>query len=730
MNSYSLHVNHYKLFLKVQFEMADNPDKISVQDIINSHPDIAKLTKKNGQGYLLVSQHNIQSKVLNAQKFGSPAGRTRAKNAFEKGYEPSRPGNRQKMNDADESMLECWALHLLEEGYTLYTSTLRRMVFFFFLLIFTHNLQTDIILSQYESRTVDEKSVSRGWVSHFLERHPSLQRKSTIIVDAARAAACTQLNLSPFYDQYYQFITDHKIKPELTFNLDETSINFSQRFKGKVITKENMPDPIVVQADRVLSCTLVLCIPARGKALDAQLLWPQQKIPAEFAGFPACGIRIQTGQSYQTRLSYERMMLDYFIPAMIERRLVLNAPSESVLLLVDGHNSRFSLEVIETCIASNIHIMVLPAHSSSITQPLDAKTNGVLKNVFAKEAAQLVNQLQNHSPIREDAQRHPAAEEKENPSEQIMKEPDQVDDDEKTEPIEKAVGDELDDEYSNLPSMEMQQKLFPERGPFTGSAAAHRELLAKVLPVALETALHSKVTAASWEAAGLFPFNKEAIMKQLPLGSSIIQPATKRPNISGKVITTLEFLIEVLQWEISPLQESVEKEEKTGTDCSKMKERQTILARKLACAKSKMELKEIYDRIASTQRVLSEMLRTMQKRDVDDWYETQMAKQEISSSSSEEETEQPVPYKQEKPASLIINTAKPVNKIDDVIPKLPSSTILETKDPEKETKTKQLSNSSDVVSLTSQVEVSKRRSSRISHPKWDDDYLPLSVLGD
>ena len=567
--------------------------------------------------------------------------------------------------------------------------------------------------------------MSRGWVSHFLQRHPSLQRKSTIIVDAARAAACTQLNLSPFYDQYYQFITDYKIKPELTFNLDETSINFSQRFKGKVITKENMPDPIVMQADRVLSCTLVLCIPARGKALDAQLLWPQQKIPTEFAGFPACGIRVHTGQSYQTRLSYERMMLDYFIPAMMERRLVLNDPSASILLLVDGHNSRFSLEVIETCIASNIHVMVLPAHSSSITQPLDAKTNGVLKNVFAKEAAQLVNQPQ-HPPTTEDVQHHPVAEEKESPSEQSRKEDNQVDDEEEIERTGKAVGDELDDEYSNLPSMEMQQKLFPDRGPFTGSAASRRELLTKVLPVALETALHSKVTAASWEAAGLFPFNKEAIMKQLPLGSSIIQPGSKRPNISGKVITTVEFLIEVLQWEISRLQESVAKEEKNGTNCSKTKEQQTILSRKLACAKRKVELKEIYARLSSS-RVLSDMLHSLQKRDVDDWYETP-SKQDIASSS--EDKEQNVSYEQDNSPSFSIGTAEPLKTIDDLLPQFTSSTTLETNSPDKETKSKQLSHASDAVSFISEVEGSKRRSVRIPHPKWDDDYLPLSVLGD
>ena len=111
--------------------MTEQKEEKKLQAIIDSHQDVAKQTTKNAQGYLLVSRYHIQSKLLNAQKFGSPAGRTRAKKAYEKGYEPGRSGNKQKVNDSDESMLESWALHLMKEGYTIYTSTLRKMVYLF-----------------------------------------------------------------------------------------------------------------------------------------------------------------------------------------------------------------------------------------------------------------------------------------------------------------------------------------------------------------------------------------------------------------------------------------------------------------------------------------------------------------------------------------------------------------------------------------------------------------------
>ena len=60
----------------------------------------------------------------------------------------------------------------------------------------------------------------------------------------------------------------------------------------------------------------------------------------------------------------------------------------------------------------------------------------------------------------------------------------------------------------------------------------------------------------------------------------------------------------------------------------------------------------------------------------------------------------------------------------------PSKPMFLMMDPEMKMESKQVSDSSDDGSLPSQIGVSKRRSARIPHPRWDDDYLPLSVLGE
>ena len=122
------------------------------------------------------------------------------------------------------------------------------------------------------------------------------------------------------------------------------------------------------------------------------MLWAQDSIPEEFKQFPAHRIRVQCGKdSYQTRKTFQKMMLGYYLPEMIHIRKQMDKTATPILLILDGHSSRICLPFIRFCKANNIIVLILPAHTSSITQPLDCVPNGVFKSKFAAEAATRVN---------------------------------------------------------------------------------------------------------------------------------------------------------------------------------------------------------------------------------------------------------------------------------------------------------------------------------------------------
>jgi DDE superfamily endonuclease len=59
-------------------------------------------------------------------------------------------------------------------------------------------------------------------------------------------------------------------------------------------------------------------------------------------------------------------------------------PRKPRILIMDGHSSYISTEALKFCIASNIIVLCLPAHSTHITQPLDVGIFQPLAMAYSK----------------------------------------------------------------------------------------------------------------------------------------------------------------------------------------------------------------------------------------------------------------------------------------------------------------------------------------------------------
>lgn len=53
-----------------------------------------------------------------------------------------------------------------------------------------------------------------------------------------------------------------------------------------------------------------------------------------------------------------------------------------LILILDNHDSHISFESLELCKKNNIHVITLPPHTSSKTQPLDRSVFGPMKSVY------------------------------------------------------------------------------------------------------------------------------------------------------------------------------------------------------------------------------------------------------------------------------------------------------------------------------------------------------------
>jgi hypothetical protein len=71
-----------------------------------------------------------------------------------------------------------------------------------------------------------------------------------------------------------------------------------------------------------------------------------------------------------------------FIPHIQKIRLQNNLPNQKALLIVYSHSTRKYKPTIKLFEQHNIMVNILPAHSSTILQPLDLSVNGELKRLL------------------------------------------------------------------------------------------------------------------------------------------------------------------------------------------------------------------------------------------------------------------------------------------------------------------------------------------------------------
>ena len=329
----------------------------------------------------------------------------------------------------------------------------------------------------------------------------------------------------------------------LMFNLDETSVNIVDHYQSKLLEHSANPSvPILPKAERYASTTLVICSSSYGSALTSTIIWPQSTVPADLVDLRGYNIAIIANSSgWQTKVSFEQMMMEIYLPQMVQRRKDLSLTEKEVLLILDGHNSRMSLLFIYACIRWRITVLIIPAHTSSEIQPNDCGINGAFKTKFTSECAK--------RSILDTKPSIPPQNTQQN--EQIV--------------LPKNLPSPTHYPYARLPKHEILKALnaadvdIPLPSLFdnykfdgkSSKAERQRAILVQVIPRALEKALSIATMECAWKKAGLLPLKtgKESVLSQLPEGTVIASPKRSVPTISGRILTSQQMLAEMWEWE-------------------------------------------------------------------------------------------------------------------------------------------------------------------------------------
>ena len=123
--------------------------------------------------------------------------------------------------------------------------------------------------------------------------------------------------------------------------------------------------------------TVLSCVSASGYIVSPMMVYPRkQSLPDKFKEGALPNTLFLNSENGWINSSLFLQWFHFFLSNI--------PPSRPVLLIMDGHSSHVSIEVIQLARDNGVHLLCLPSHTTHILQPLDVGVFKSFKSNFSK----------------------------------------------------------------------------------------------------------------------------------------------------------------------------------------------------------------------------------------------------------------------------------------------------------------------------------------------------------
>jgi hypothetical protein len=233
------------------------------------------------------------------------------------------------------------------------------------------------VTSESTINTVSMETIGDQWIQRFMRRRPELATVRLRSMDMGRVKDTTHERLSKWFADLKSVIDEFNISIENIYNMDESGFAIGTIERSVTIINSEIRTRLQrANPGRQEWVTSVECICADGTALPPLIIFKAENlshewIPADTPQDWAFSCNSKGWTSNQHGLEWLQHCFD---PATRAK-----AGNQFRMLICDGHDSHISGNFVEHCMNNRIHLMILPPHSSHLTQPLDVGVFGPLK---------------------------------------------------------------------------------------------------------------------------------------------------------------------------------------------------------------------------------------------------------------------------------------------------------------------------------------------------------------
>lgn len=228
---------------------------------------------------------------------------------------------------------------------------------------------------------------SRNWINDFVLRY-GLAIRSSVEIEKDRTSAGFRNNILNFLMQHAQNIS--RRNADEIFNSDETMLSSKRVFKA--ITNREQFHAVTNSIPSFTHMTAMITICAGGERVPPMLILSNlQNLPHNIDNFKSLAWWGSSTSGWMTKSLFTTWCVN-FAHWTTKYRERLNKSSR-FLLLMDGHLSRLNAAAIHYLHIHGIDVIILPAHSSHITQPFDVGIASILKSEYKKHLLTFIREI-------------------------------------------------------------------------------------------------------------------------------------------------------------------------------------------------------------------------------------------------------------------------------------------------------------------------------------------------
>ncbi len=212
--------------------------------------------------------------------------------------------------------------------------------------------------------------------SGFLRRHPELSIRQPEATNISRAVGFNPVQVKLFYTALKSLLSQQEFSAFKIWNVDETGISTVQK-PGKVIaTKGARSVGRITSGERGQTVSVMCAMNAVGTYIPPMFIFPRKRmVESLMNGAPSGSIGVCTPSGWTDSGCFMHW-LKHFVS------IVKPSKDDKHIIILDGHHSHKTLEVVSFARDNGIELLTLPPHCTHKMQPLDTTFFKSLKAAY------------------------------------------------------------------------------------------------------------------------------------------------------------------------------------------------------------------------------------------------------------------------------------------------------------------------------------------------------------